>query len=302
MKKHLKGFIHGILIGIAFISAMGGGTLAVILGIYDDLVAAVSNLRKDFKNSIIYLTPILLGAIVGIASLAYPIKLFLEWQPFIATSLFVGLTIGGLVVFKTLTKGHSSPLNFVFVLAGFMLVAAIGVISWLSPSSSDSVALTLSFEQALILFTIGFFASSALIAPGISGTMFLISLGYYNRLLDLIKNVLSFSGTNWGVNFALLMIFAIGFVIGFFAISKLMDYLLKRFRIATYFVILGLIIGQIVISYFNGEIKLSYQEIPFSIWQVIFSALAIVIGVIASLLLLRLANKKEVVKSLEDTK
>ena len=78
-----------------------------------------------------------------------------------------------------------------------------------------------------------------------------------------------FSGTNWGVNFALLMIFAIGFVIGFFAISKLMDYLLKHFRIATYFVILGLIIGQIVISYFNGEIKLSYQEIPFSIWQVI---------------------------------
>lgn len=300
MKKHLKGFIHGILIGIAFISAMGGGTLAVILGIYDDLVSAITNLRKDFKGSVTYLTPILLGAIVGIVSLAYPIKLFLEWQPLVATSLFVGLTIGGLVVFKNLTKGQIKPLSSLFVFVGFILVAGIGVISWFSPAAADvSTQLVLSARELILLFFIGFFASSALIAPGISGTMFLISLGYYNKLLVLIQNVLSFSGASWGINFSLLLVFTVGFIIGFFAISKLMDILLKHRRNATYFVILGLIIGQIVISYFNGEIKQYYLNMTFSYLELILSILALVVGVVASLMLLKLADKKEVITKIE---
>lgn len=300
MKKHLKGFIHGLLIGVAFISAMGGGTLAVILGIYDDLVAAITNIRKDFKKSVTYLFPILLGAVIGIVSLAYPIKLFLEWQPFIATSLFVGLTIGGLIVFKNLTKGQSRPLNYLFVILGFILVASIGVISWFSPASAnEGVALTLSFREIVVLFVIGFFASSALIAPGISGTMFLISLGYYNRLLELIKAVITFSQPSWTVNFVLLSIFAVGFIIGFFVISKLMDILLKSVRIATYFVILGLIIGQIMISYFNGEIRLAYSTVQFSVWQVVLSILTLLIGFTTSFFLLKLANKKDIVKTIE---
>jgi len=300
MKKHLKGFIHGILIGVAFISAMGGGTLAVILGIYDDLVAAITNLRKDFKNSVTYLAPILLGAIVGIVSLAYPIKLFLEWQPFIAISLFVGLTIGGLVVFKNLTKGEAKFSNYLIAFAGFALVALIGVISWFTPESvSQSTTITLTFKEIMLLFTIGFFASSALIAPGISGTMFLISLGYYNKIIELIKVVLSFSASSWGADFALLMSFSVGFIIGFFAISKLMDFLLKHFRNATYFAILGLIVGQIVISYFNGEIKVAYSTVNFSLWQIVLSTAALIIGVATSFILLRIATKKEVITTIE---
>lgn len=297
MKKHLKGFIHGILIGIAFISAMGGGTLAVILGIYDDLVSAVTNIRKDFKNSINYLAPIFVGALLGIVALAYPIKLFLEWQPFIATSLFVGLTIGGLVVFKTLTKGHKNTLNILFVVIGFAIVALFGVLSWFA-SSPTTTAIAFSARELVLLFVIGFFASSALIAPGISGTMFLISLGYYSKLLELIKNVISFSGANWGVNFGLLLTFAVGFIIGFFAISKLMEFLLKRFRIATYFTIFGLILGQIVISYFNGEIKQSYANVTSIPLQIILSILVLIVGVATTLVLLKIASKKEIVKTI----
>lgn len=300
MKKHIKGFIHGLLIGVAFISAMGGGTLAVILGIYDDLVSAISNLRKDFKKSVTYLLPILIGAIIGIIALAYPIKLFLEWQPLIATSLFVGLTIGGLIVFKKLTNGQKSKLNLLFVVLGLALVVTIGVVSWFSPVTSSTVLIDFSAKELIILFSIGFFASSALVAPGISGTMFLISVGYYTKIVELIKVVLSFTGNTWWLNLSLLASFAIGFIIGFFAITKLMDFLLNKFRIATYFTILGLIIGQIIISYINGEMRSAYQAMANFPLQIGLSLVTLAIGIVSSLLLLKLADKKELIQEISE--
>lgn len=295
MKKYLKGLIHGLLIGFAFISAMGGGTLAVILGIYDDLVAAVSSLRTSFKKSVKYLAPILVGAIIGIVALFWPIGQFLEFQPFISTSLFVGLTLGGLIVFRELTKGQFKPIHILLVILGIGLVAVFGVLSWFAPELNlgTNQTLNLSALEIFLLFIIGFFASSALIAPGISGTMFLISIGYYNKLLLLIKTFLTFSGTDWGVSFGLLAAFGIGFIVGFFAISKLMDFLLKRFRTSTNFTILGLIIGQIIISYFNGEMRPAYGLVQNPVLEIFLSILMLIIGVVLSLVLLKLANKKK---------
>lgn len=295
MKKYLKGLIHGLLIGFAFISAMGGGTLAVILGIYDDLVAAVSSLRKSFKKSVTYLAPIFVGAVIGIVSLFWPIGQFLELQPFISTSLFVGLTLGGLIVFRELTKGQFKPIHLLLVILGVVLVSLFGVLSWFAPELNPgaSETLNLSVLEIFLLFIIGFFASSALIAPGISGTMFLISIGYYNKLLLLIKTFLSFSGSGWGISFGLLIAFGLGFLLGFFAISKLMDFLLKRFRISTYFTILGLIIGQIIISYFNGEMRPAYALVQNPVLEISLSILMLIVGVALSLVLLKLANKKK---------
>lgn len=295
MKKYLKGLIHGLLIGFAFISAMGGGTLAVILGIYDDLVEAVSSLRKSFKKSVTYLAPILVGAFIGIVALFWPIGKFLEVQPFISTSLFVGLTLGGLIVFRELTKGQFKPIHLLLIVLGVVLVSVFGVLSWFAPELNPgaSETLNLSVLEIFLLFIIGFFASSALIAPGISGTMFLISIGYYNKLLLLIKTFLSFSGSDWGTSFGLLISFGLGFLLGFFAISKLMDFLLKRFRISTYFTILGLIIGQIIISYFNGEMRPAYELVQNPVLEISLSILMLIAGVALSLVLLKLANKKK---------
>lgn len=299
MKKYLKGLTHGLLIGFAFISAMGGGTLAVILGIYDDLVGAVSSLRKSFKKSVAYLAPILVGAVIGIVALFWPIGKFLELQPFISTSLFVGLTLGGLIVFRELTKGQFKPIHLLSIILGVVLVSLFGVLSWFAPelNPGGSETLNLSVLEIFLLFIIGFFASSALIAPGISGTMFLISIGYYNKLLLLIKTFLSFSGSSWGVSFGLLIAFGLGFLLGFFAISKLMDFLLKRFRVSTYFTILGLIIGQIIISYFNGEMRPAYGLVQNPVLEISFSILMLIVGIALSLVLLKLANKKKSLSS-----
>jgi len=109
MKRFFKLFLQGIVMGFALITAIGGGTIAVLMGIYDDMVFAVADFTKNPKKSISFLGPILLGVFTGVAVLIYPIKLFLEFAPFVATSLFVGLTLGGLYVFKETTHKRVTP-------------------------------------------------------------------------------------------------------------------------------------------------------------------------------------------------
>lgn len=101
LKKYLKTFIQGIVVGFALISGMGGGTVAILMGIYDDLIIAIADFTKHPKASLQLLIPLLIGALVGIGALIVPINLALRYFPFPATSLFVGLTIGG---FRSLKK------------------------------------------------------------------------------------------------------------------------------------------------------------------------------------------------------
>ena len=63
----LSRMLKGLVVGVAnIIPGVSGGTMAVVMGIYDKLIGAVSDLRRDFKNSVIYLFPIGVGALLGI--------------------------------------------------------------------------------------------------------------------------------------------------------------------------------------------------------------------------------------------
>lgn len=281
MNKHLKGFLQGIVVGFATIAAVGGGTVAVLLGIYDDMIYAVSNIKKEFKKSIGYLWPIALGMIVGIVALIIPVKILLDKQPFITLSLFVGLTIGGLGVFKNYTKGGKGPLNYIMLALGIVLVAAIGVFSWFTSGANNFSEVNLM--QIFILFIIGFFASAALVAPGISGTLFLLAIGYFDQLIQLVIRVVTFKSENWALDFASAASFGIGIIIGFFVISKLIGFFLIKNRTATYFTILGAIIGSLFICYFNGDIKQSYSTFTGNLpLTIILSIVAIAVGTVAS--------------------
>ena len=73
MKDFFKLFATGALIGIAMIiPGVSGGTLAVLMGVYDRLIGAISDLRRDFKKNIVFLLPIIFGAVVGIAAMYFP--------------------------------------------------------------------------------------------------------------------------------------------------------------------------------------------------------------------------------------
>ena len=94
-KNFLINTAQGAVIGVAMIiPGVSGGTLAVLMNVYDKLINSISNLRRDFKNSIKFLLPILLGAGIAVAAMYFPLKYALKYAPFPTVMLFAGLMAG----------------------------------------------------------------------------------------------------------------------------------------------------------------------------------------------------------------
>ena len=92
----LKDFIYGIIISISqIVPGISGGSIAMILGIYDKLIHAVNNIVKDFKNQYKILFRVGLGAIVGIILFSNIFKTLLERYPIPLGYMFIGIILGG---------------------------------------------------------------------------------------------------------------------------------------------------------------------------------------------------------------
>lgn len=249
-KNAFLGFLYDILrgvgIGIAFIiPGFSGGSVAAILGVYERLVGAVADIFKHFKTSVLTLLPILIGMLIGIAALIFPIQWGLHHYPIPTVTLFVGLAIGGIPSVTEKMKG--AKFSWQYALALFIPLLAAAALCFL-PLAGEVDLFSLNAGGYLLLILIGIVGSCALVIPGISGSMLLLIFGYYNPIVELItKNLLH--GLNVGISFAVLACLAVGLVVGFFAISVIMRTLLKKCPRGTYFSILGFIVGSIPAVY-----------------------------------------------------
>lgn len=287
-KTSIIRFIKGIAIGIAMIiPGVSGGTLAVLLNIYDEMIYSINNLFKDFKKSISVLLPIIIGAGVGFIGLIYPLTLGLEKCPLIIISLFAGLIIGGIPSLYKKVQGKESIKGFIFSLFSIVLMISLCFIV---------TNINISFEKltiGIILYLLfgGILAACALVVPGISGSMIMIILGLYSPILLVISDLLKFN--NLIHNCLIILPLGIGLIIGFFSIAQLMGYLLKKHPTNTFFSIIGFVIGSIFTIYFvtitDGEYLLDY-----SFPSILISSLCLVGGFFSTFLLeRRLSSKKE---------
>lgn len=119
--------IKGIMIGIAnIIPGVSGGTMAVSLGIYDRLIGSISGLFREFKKSILFLIPIIIGAGIGIVGFTYAIEYLLDKHTFVTCMAFVGLILGGLpAIFSSMRAKVSSGGVGVFGILAFVIAFAI---------------------------------------------------------------------------------------------------------------------------------------------------------------------------------
>ncbi|MDF2908337.1 MAG: hypothetical protein K0R34_3658, partial [Herbinix sp.] len=97
----LKGFVIGSSMSVPGVS---GGTMAILLGIYDKLIGSISNFLKDLKDNIIFLMKFCIGAAVGIGSLAFVIEWLLDRFPLPVSFFFLGAVIGGIPALYKKTK------------------------------------------------------------------------------------------------------------------------------------------------------------------------------------------------------
>lgn len=265
----LSRLLKGLIVGVAnIIPGVSGGTMAVVMGIYDKLIGAVSDLRKDFKNSVIYLFPIGVGALLGIVLFSHLIEFLLRDYTMPTNIFFLGLILGSIpMIFGRATH---EPFKKVSVLPFLICFAVMMGMTFLQNISDEGSALitTLTAGSAIRLALSAAVAAACMIMPGISGSMVMVLLGVYTSVLTAISSM----------NIPVLIPVAIGVVVGILAGAKIIDLCLRRFEQQTYFAILGLIAGSILPILLNAGYTPGLQTVLSVITLIAGTAIAFWMG------------------------
>lgn len=237
--------LRGMVIGLAnIIPGVSGGTMMVSMGIYDTIICSVTHLFKQFKKSILTLLPYAVGMVVALVSLSFVITWAFDNYPLPTNTLFIGLILGGLPAIFKQVKGEK-----IGVVGGVLFAAFFALIIVLQLIQSENVTVIhLSVLEIVKLLLLGALASATMVIPGVSGSMILKLLGYYEPVIGSIKGLTTaLVAGQWstvGYNIGILLPFAIGIVVGIFAIAKLIEVLLARWKGWTYCAILGLVVAS----------------------------------------------------------
>ncbi|MBT5856137.1 DUF368 domain-containing protein [bacterium] len=239
MNKTLKLFLSGAAIGIAnLIPGVSGGTFAVILGVYDDIIEAVSNYLtapEKRKQYTIFLARLGLGSILAIGLFSHLINWLLESAYPMTMSLFIGLILGSI---PTLLKAHSdmTPTRSKIIMGifGFLALVAMTLVPERLPESAQVFSST--GWTYIFLFISGFIAAATMIIPGISGSLVLLIMGSYFVILEAIRSM----------NLTIIGIVGIGAIVGIISTAKGINWTLKRWPGHTYYLIIGLLLGSVI--------------------------------------------------------
>lgn len=272
----LKGFIIGSSMSVPGIS---GGTMAILLGIYDKLISSISNFFKDIKGNTTFLFKAMLGSFIGIGTLAFAIQWLLLKYPIYISFFFLGAVIGGIPALFKKTKETTLKLSSVlYMIIGFLIVISIRFI----PIGSFNIVTGSGFIHYLMVLITGVIIAIALILPGISTSHMLLVLGMYDTLL---KAITTFDILYIGI-------LGISTVIGVFLITKPIEWTMNTFTKQTYFVIIGFVLGSTV-EIFNDKVLPAVPQDPSTFWWLsafVISLITFIIGYRAISSLSRFSN------------
>lgn len=293
VKNFIVNMLKGGAIGLAMIiPGVSGGTLAVLLGIYSKIIDAISGLFKSFKSSFLYLLPIAVGAVLAFAALYYPLKYALMYAPFPTMLLFAGFMLGSCP--DMVSAARADGFKKTDVAAIIIPLAAVIGICFIPNMGNVDLSSSMQWHAYLLLIIMGVLASCALVVPGISGSMLMLIFGYYAPLLSTISAL----RTDFGHSLLVLALFALGVIVGFFTVAKLMQILLKKFRRATMWAIVGFVFGSIpavIITFFH-----QYGTDYLNALQISLGVVLFVLGALATFFLARYASKKNAAKAEEN--
>lgn len=278
MKNSIVLMLKGFFMGIAnVIPGVSGGTIAIIVGIYEDFIGAINHLFSNFKRNLKFLIPIVIGIALSILTFSKVIDYSYNNFPIVTTMFFMGLVIGGVPLIiqnikncKEKNKKHNLPIS----VATFLLVVLFAVAPVLFNLEYEVNFDNMQFIEYILLFMVGIIASATMVIPGISGSLVLMLLGYYYPIIKILKSLTDFS--NLFSNFIVLSIFGIGILVGIILISKLIEYLFNNFKKTTYYGVIGFIIASIVAIPISTFINVS--NIEFSIIEIMIGFVCLVIG------------------------
>ncbi|GAB4075063.1 DUF368 domain-containing protein [Barrientosiimonas marina] len=267
-----KNIYRGMLMGASdTIPGVSGGTIAVVLGIYDQLIAAINGfLSKDWKKQLGFLIPLGLGIAAAIFSLSHIITWLFKTYPGPIQFFFLGLILGVLPFLFNKAEAKT-PFQIQHYLLLIASVVFVGLLGFLDPTRGDIIE-NLSSAAYIRLFFSGVVASSALVLPGISGSLMFMILGTFATVMGAVSQL----------QLDVLAVTGAGIVIGIVLMTKIVSYFLNNFYTGMFAVVIGMVIGSVFVV-FPGW--------PAGAASVITSIITFAVGLAAAALLGRLEYK-----------
>ncbi len=233
--------IKGMLMGIAdLIPGVSGGTIALITGIYKDLISSLNNINfKNISKNLFtnfksykfdFLSVLVIGIGLSIILFSNIILFLLENYNNEISSFFFGLIICSIYVLLKKIKTFKIYDIFVLIFSSFLIFQLLKL-----NSLEQEINLT-------YVFICGFLCSCAMILPGISGSYILLILGAYQFILKKLNDVF----TEGSDSYLYVITFILGAILGVVTFSRIIKWLFKNFENRTLIVLIGFILGSVL--------------------------------------------------------
>lgn len=220
------------------VPGVSGGTIAVLLGIYDQLIAAINGLfSREWKKHVSFLLPLGIGIVVAIFTLARLMNWLLKVYPGPTYFMFLGLIVGVLpYLFREVDAKVNFKLHHIIIL--LISIFLVGLLALLN-DEEGAVIVGRSLSIYLLFFFSGFLGSAAMILPGISGSFILLVIGVFPTIMHALTYF----------EFDVILITGAGIGIGIITMSKVIHYFLTHYQFGTFAVIIGMVIGSIYVIF-----------------------------------------------------
>lgn len=287
----LKNFFYrmlcGAFLGISVIApGISGSIMAVMMGIYDELITIISNPFKNFKKNVIYLLPMVIGAGASMVLLIQALDFLFENYTVPAYLLFMSLIAGSIpTVIGEAKEGKIKKTYFIGVGCALAFALSIGLLAKMDYVVAVDTTNTASSAMRIYLPICGAISGMMSMVPGMSVSMLLMMFSVYEPLLHLATSILSFENwftPEWFTSVITVGTVALAFLVGMVLFSNITKRVFEKHRSLAFLMVLGFMSGSII-SIFPG--------LPKDALNWILSIIAISIGVTISYIFKLLGKK-----------
>ena len=256
MLKTIRNIFNGLAFGITeTIPGVSGGTIAIILGFYFELIETINHFTEDIKKSLRFLLPLVVGMVAGILIFSSIINYLLLHYSFPTMLFFIGLITGIIPHIFSKVKNPSQKLNakdILLIAVPFLALITISFLKAIPVTEPAEAIASIDLPYMIFIFFAGIIAAAALIIPGISGSFVLLLLGIYPLVIHCLSKLglLLADITNTALIVQIGKVLAplvIGIIIGGLTMARLIEKLLKNYHRTIYSLILGLLSASVIV-------------------------------------------------------
>jgi len=260
MLKVIRNFFYGLAFGIIeTIPGVSGGTIAIILGYYFELIEVINHFTENLKKNLQFLVPLVIGIVTGILVFSSIVSYLLVHYSFPTMLFFIGLVTGIIPHIFSKVRDDGQSLKFkdiVLIVIPFLVLLTISFLKGASGAKPEDLINTVDVPFMIFIFFSGVLGAVALVIPGISGSFVLLLLGIYPLAIYALSSIRLFLADISNIQLMLKICkvvapLAVGIVVGGLSMTRIIEKLLKNYHKILYSIIFGLLLGSVCVLFKN---------------------------------------------------